>query len=399
MVGKISYMILKINLFLVFLHSLGFYPLWNFRLGLLQIICAFSFLLSNQRKELKLTSKSILISSFFLICLLFFNGGLDDLSKFVGAFFFSLNVLFILSLKDDTKNEIFNFFLKGMAIILAPSIVVFILVLTGFGFPNLGLIVHPQHEFYFYFNYIFVLIGTYGVRFNSVFCEPGHLGMIIAMMLFVDNYKFKNATTIILVLSLILTLSLAGYLLLLGGYFLRNSIVNFKQIVKKGLIALILILLLLVVVYQIGGKDNIVTELIIDRLEYNEDSGSISGDNRISNKTERIFNEMSLTDLWFGMNNSEYKMLVEYEIIAGAGYKLFIMENGIIAILAVFILYLSLVSYSKNKKLGYLLLLLYSISFIQRSSVFWSSMLFTFILAQGIFNLSYTEEHNKNKLI
>ena len=54
-------------------------------------------------------------------------------------------------------------------------------------------------------------------RFQSIFLEPGHLGMISSLMLYMIRYNMRSWQGIIIFLSSLLSMSLAAYMLLFLG--------------------------------------------------------------------------------------------------------------------------------------------------------------------------------------
>lgn len=379
----------KMSLFCSFLHSMHFYYLWNFRLGILQAFSILLFILLallTKEELFRHSVKSLFVSLFFLLCLFFFNDGLDDTFKIIGAISFAIVVYILLGLKDSYRKEIFDFFYVGIFIILLPSLIVFILIGLGLNLPSGGFVVYPSADFYWYVNFWFVLIGTYGIRFNSLFCEPGHLGMILAFLIFIRGYNFKDFKTIILILSLILTLSLAGYILLALGYVFRSLQFNIKKTVKYCFLFLFAISISLIVVRNINGGNNVINDLIVDRLAFDEETGTIAGDNRVSGHTDLIFEEVPFYSFFFGLDDDSFDML-RGESIKGAGYKIFILKNGLLGVILTFLLYVFFASYSRNRLLAWLLLFLVSINFLQRAYPFWSSQIFIFITAMSVFTI------------
>lgn len=399
--SKITSFCFNFSLFCAFLHSMLCYYFWDVRLGIIHSITLilFIFFYLSNREKFEHSKKNLFVSVFFLICLLLYNQGLYDIFKFFGALSYSCVFYILLGLSYEYKKELFQFFFKGMAIILSISLSAFLLLGLGVDLPNNGLVVHPEADFYYYINYYVVFIGTYGIRFNSIFCEPGHLGMVLSFLLFVDGYNFKKISTIILTISLLFTLSLAGYVLLFLGYFLRLSTFNVgKAILHLSIFFLFIIMSVSILIYY-SGEDEIVQELIIDRLEYDEGEGTISGDNRVTEATDNYLLNMDLSELLLGVSAKKRILLRNSEIISGSGYKIFIIENGLLAVFLTLVLYMILALYAEqNKKLVWYLLLLYSINFIQRAYPYWCSLIFIFITAIAVFSIEEEiSKSNKNK--
>ncbi len=70
---------------------------------------------------------------------------------------------------------------------------------------------------------IFFLIKTRGYnafyRFNGPFLEPGHLSMIVAILLYANKYDFKNNRYLwVLLVTIVLSFGLAGYVITIIGF-------------------------------------------------------------------------------------------------------------------------------------------------------------------------------------
>lgn len=384
----------EITIFCAFLYSMNCFWFWNFRLPYFNL-CAIVLLLilkAFNRNIYKLNRRSFFISILFFLAQIFGNNALADISKFGGALIYSFIVYLFLSLRWEYQKHVFNFIYDKLAVILAISLILFILVIIGIPLPNFGYITHPTLDFYSYTNYGLLLHGIYGIRFNSIFCEPGHLGMIIAFLLFINGYDFKNKSTIILILSLLFTLSLAGYVLAAVGYILLQMKQNFKSTLLRLFKASALFSLVYLFTINYNNGNNLVNELIFSRLEYDPQEGTIAGDNRASNSLNNYYESLSYEEFLFGIGQEKYTDESSNGLLSGAGYKLFIVIAGVFGVVVVSVFYLSIVITSKKtiRMEYFFLLILYALCFIQRAYPFWAAEVFTFILAGGYFLNSKT---------
>ena len=249
-------------------------------------------------------------------------------------------------------------------------------------------------DIYVYNNYIFTLYGSYGVRFHSIFCEPGHVGMIISFLLYFLKYDMRNKYVILLIINLLFTLSLAGYLLLLFGWLI-NYITDFSA--KKMLLIIIVGFSLYysyVLLVDILSSDNIIYEYVLKRLVYDEDAGTIKGDNRVSQYlTDYIENNLSLYEYLLGLSHDKFdKLIAMYG--CGSGYKMYLIEFGMLSIVFVFFFYFyMLYLFKENRYFMIGAFLLFVIAFIQRSYPFWISEMFIFMLGP-----SYILVNNQSKI-
>lgn len=126
--------------------------------------------------------------------------------------------------------------------------------------------------------------------------------------------------------------------------------------------------------------ENPVNELIVARLEYSERDG-IKGNNRVYKDTDRVFkNAIETNQIWTGLGMNRFNELFN-RTIAGSGYKIFLLQYGIIGMLLVFFMYYSysLTAINENRKFAALFLLFMGIIFLQRCYPFWFSWQMPFI--------------------
>ena len=97
----------------------------------------------------------------------------------------------------------------------------------------------------------------YQNRFCGIFLEPGYLAALCSFLLFVDKYDLKKKENKILVLAVMVSLSLAGYIFLAVGYMLlrANKIVD---LLKKIFGLLFYVLLFYTIFTNYDDGDNIV---------------------------------------------------------------------------------------------------------------------------------------------
>ena len=132
----------------------------------------------------------------------------------------------LLCLQDSKKELLLYHITKWFGMILIPGMIIYICSFFV-NLPSLGIIqTHYGGDFYGEpcYNYLFYLkpitVGATGMfRFNGPLIEPGDLGCVSAFLLYATKFDFKRFKYLWAVLaSLILTFSLAGYLLALFGY-------------------------------------------------------------------------------------------------------------------------------------------------------------------------------------
>ena len=225
--------------------------------------------------------------------------------------------------------------------------------------------------------------------------------MMVAFLLFINGYNIKNKSTIVLFVSLLCTLSLAGYVLAAIGFILLQMKRNFKTTLSHLAKVAVLFCAVYTFASNYNNGNNLVNELIFSRLEYDSQEGTIAGDNRASNSLKQYYENLTPNEFLFGIGSKRYSDEASGGLLAGAGYQLFIVIYGVAAVISVLLFYLSII-YSNNKSVRteyFFLLILYALCFVQRSYPFWASEVFTFTLANGIFlnRINFIKPRNKHE--
>lgn len=208
-------------------------------------------------------------------------------------------------------------------------------------------------------------------RFQAVFVEPGHFGMIAAFLLFVQSYNLKKWYNLILFLGALLSLSLASYVLMAIGIFLLIFI-KYRHLFVYAVLVVVLSGTIITVINQVVGEYNLFNRLIVERLEL--ENGHLAGNNRFSSDFENDYERKVWTGaMWFGWQP-------DFSIYSGgnAGYKRYISEYGLIGLFICIATYLSFCR-GYPRKYAYSLFLLYAASFLQRAYPFWTSELIIYI--------------------
>ena len=279
----------------------------------------------------------------------------------------------------------------SLCIILVPGLILhFIMLNTGI-FPSI-IIQRGDWESYYFFNYIFLLKGavTYeseGLRFQSVFLEPGYCATLLSFILYSNEYEFRKFYNKVILLGVIASMSLAGYLTTLVGFILNRFSQHYS--VKKYVPIFILLLASYSVAVNYNDGHNVVNELIIERLQPDEDKG-IAGNNRVSERTEDYFHDI-LKDgrFLFGvgqkevdrLNGGRFKGEDFQNSIAGAGYQMYLIVNGLVSALLWLLFYYLLAKNCNNKRYSMGFVIVVFITFLQCAYPYSMSWLIPYILA------------------
>jgi len=370
----------------------------------LSICVVFLAICLKKRNMLSFSSRKFF--SFLCIVLISIYIGLNEGSLFSSAGLFlqySPVMLFIL-LKKEIQVQTLNFITVWLAALLTVSLIVHIIItFLGIPIPSLGnLPIQRGPTVYAFRNYIvYVKPAIDSVsnhyRFYGAFIEPGYMATACVLLLFANKFDFRKWTSKIFLTVILFSFSLAGYVLFLVGF----CFCGFQQFKKTVYAVIVLIPVILVCSYVFNVEDkNLLYELIGSRLEYDEGKG-IAGNNRFMGATDELFDEsLHNGKLWFGLK--DYQYLARERIIWGAGYKLFLLQHGIIGAMFVLLFYFSIIGSAQNKKYAFLFLILIVINFLQRTYPTWMAILIPYIAGISLNDLNIKnnkiKENEKNRL-
>ena len=239
--------------------------------------------------------------------------------------------------------------------------------------------------------YLFIAAPTAftGYRYHSVFLEPGYLGTMCALFLYINNYNLKKYYNVFFLVALILSLSLAGYVLAVIGYFLYVGIQ--KRSIVKALFFVGVIGSIFFFVAQFDDGDSDVNNLIVERLKYDEEKG-ISGNDRFGENTERLYQQtLNSWDFLFGIDkNTFYASKLE-----GSGYKIYIIHYGIISYILIWAFYWVMASTSRERKKTLTLCFLLYLCFLKATDPCTYSWLLPFLLYVNKYKQVEIKENTK----
>lgn len=219
--------IFKVALFTSFIYSMNPWFLWS--LGNYSVILSvvlFLFTLFH-RKELYLINEKRLLSFFILVILHIYLLLIKSDVTILTIIFSILNICvfgFIIFSRDACRIVSLQFIAKLLACISLVSIFGLILFFLGFNFsPNVVDYNEGQYEYY---NYYFFLVDLKTIvadkwRFSGYFLEPAHIGVASTVLLISQNYNFRKWYNLILLLTVIISFSLAAYVLFIFGLYVK----------------------------------------------------------------------------------------------------------------------------------------------------------------------------------
>lgn len=294
-------------------------------------------------------------------------------------------VLSVFCLQNEYQIKLFRIIQCSVAILLVPSLILHYILLVNPLPPFGGIIEHPASINYIYGNYIFLIKNDimYPDRFCGFTLEPGYIGSFCAYMLYADRFRMRKIENIVLLVSVISSLSLAGYLLTTMGFFMCKVSSNVRIIFKR----LLQIGCLVVIAYFIAQKyndgDNYINEKIFERLQIDEKKG-IKGNNRISDDVNVYYDQFLRSDnLLVGYSDAQMqKLRNSLEVWNSAGYKVFLMNNGLIRLLLILAFYYLIARSSDNKYYSMGFFMIIFIYFLATGYVF--SLMWLMVYTLGI---------------
>lgn len=338
------------------------------------------FISSYLMRSIRFGKRALLL--FILLCMLsIWTMTNVTVSYGLLTFFYYIPAVILFMLPLKLKETTLHFVTKWFSIIMLISLLLFFITQI-ISIPSFGVFKLTDNTFYPpYKNYLFFIQSTDAFdaiiyRFNGPFLEPGHLSVVSSLLLFANRYNFKeNKWLYVPLVCVIFSLSLAGYVITLIGYLLL-TLKNFKVLIYS---AITLFASYIFITQIWNGGNNVVNELIIARLAYDEEKG-IAGNNRTVEWTDSFFESMwKKGELWKGIGSIDNDSR-----IIGAGYKIYFLRLGIISAILIFCFYWFLVPKNYDKRFVYSFLIILILIFIQRAYPWWYSWLLCFTLGCSI---------------
>lgn len=369
--------------YLSFLLSMNLWLGWEGRAKYFNAIIGVLSLVIIYLNRIKLNFSFQNVGMFLVLFLAY---ALNQLPFGYFSIFYFLPYFLIICLNDKDKIECLRFITKWFGYLMIPSLIVyglfFVVDLPSFGIQRANMNDWAIDCGYGVCqNYLFYMRSSfsgYEIRFNGPFVEPGHLGMMAAFLLLVNQFDFKRKGMWPILVAIIFTLSLAGYLLA----FISFMMILFykKKIQLKHLLAYTSLFLFIYAfaVYYNGG-DNILYEKIFSRLEADGEKG-FAGNNRVFGMIDVYFAALwnnTQTMLW-GYPQETMEWLADNNS-RGTGYIMWMCLHGLVGTIAVSIIYLFYFLRSKTKLFAGICLVFIVLMFWQRSYPFWTSWIICYV--------------------
>ena len=381
--NDIRYNLFKWGVLLLFLQSMFIWFLWDQQI-LFIIICLFLTLIFfyNRKQSVFSIKRANIIPVLLILVIQIYVVRDQNINGLILALIKTILISSFIILNDKIKIYLFRFLTKSIAVIMAISVFAWILYLLDVPLPYFEISFNENQ--YTFDNYYFFLHNHIDMllpypRFSSVFLEPGQLGMILSFLLLSNRFELKRKEILIIFISLLFTFSLAAYVMLFISatvYLISLSKKPFRNFIIWGSF--------LFLIYSFSNNykngENLVNLFVFERLQI--DNGKLAGDNRNSEDLDVYFKKfVNSADFSTGLGKEKY---IELYLGSNAGYKVFILQYGIIGTFLVLLFYLFIVL-GKSTKMAWILFLVYILCFIQAAYPLWDCQLILFITAIPFF--------------
>lgn len=365
-------------MFTLFLESMYAYFFWSLPFVIPAIVSVYSLIFVVINPHYFNFCRKNLIPFFLFFLTMLYTKRDQNIFGYIGGVLPFIPIFLFFTLKLYYKAKFLSLLTKVLAVILFISLLSWLLVTFGVRLPYTMISYNMDGETYFlksYFTFIeydFISLGF--KRFMSIFIEPGYLGALLAIMLYINNFELRRKEVLILFFSLICSFSLAGYLMLFVAYISYVLRYN-KRAAGSLMLILVLIILSVNLAVKLNNGENMLNQLIIERMEISND-GKLSGYNRTNDEMDRMFVDfLKSKDLVYGIG----QRYVQFG--ANVGYKPFIIINGILGLILLLLSYLS--GWLYNKRVFTLTIsILYIMIFSKgHSEIFWAGYLMIYAIS------------------
>lgn len=296
-------------------------------------------------------------------------------------------IYFVVTFSHEEKVLFLRWFINVFCWILVVSIPFYILYAVGFSLPHKQ-IYHANPWYPPFYNYYFFTTSVYDYgfmgRFRGIYAEAGHLGMMTAILLYAYRFNIKNWRGVVMLLTVVLSFSLAGIILTISGYLLYLMLNHSGRFNFRPLLFLLVLWGGFIFLENNAGNssNSLITRYIVGRLIYDQDKG-IAGNNRNTDDFDLQYKQFCKTsEFWIGYSPDD-----DVHSSYGTGnssYKVFVMNFGIVATVLIWLFCIAYIR-EEYSKLAIGLMVVLFLSFLQRPYILWASQIFTFICFTGIY--------------
>ena len=331
----------------------------------LKYVCVIGVLLLADYRHLRMPNLMNLLLPFILFVMNVFN---TPSGVSMPPSILSVLLLLAFALLDDvTVLRVFCYYRCYLLVMAILGIIAFVAFIFQVRIPYEIIPYYTSNENMLYANYYFSYILFYGVndgiRLCGLFNEPGYFGTFLALMIIIERCR-SNWRTLVLFIAGCFTLSMAFFSLLVVGICLLRC---------SKLQMLVLFTSLLVFVFVILPNmqfENPVLQQVVERFQYDEKSGKLTGDNRTSDDFEKIEAEFYRSNhLLLGMGTGYCH--VKRGVVDTSSFRTILVEWGFLGILVTYVNLFAVAYYIAHKdKMTLVFLFCFILSVYQRPNIF-----------------------------
>lgn len=300
----------------------------------------------------------------------------------------SIGIFLLMSKKE--KKQTFKYFYYIVLVSCSISIILYIVYMLGLksifktvGFYNDGVLSSYYKQFFVFA----IMDGGFSIpRLCGIFNEPGGLGTVCALLFAAVYKKTGNIQKIILLLSLVFSFSLGGYVLV-SVYFLLLSIIEKRW---KLICFAVLLVILFFVLPHIDFHNEFLNEVFA---RFKITNFELAGNNRTSELFDAEFlNFIKSSDVFLG-KGATYGL-----DLGSSSYKNLVLQFGILGTGLFFVLWLFIAFYcGQNNKYCIILLIVFIISLYQRPVALTNS--YGYVVLFGSFSWLTQKEMTINQIL
>ena len=319
---------------------------------------------------------------FFAVSILLLNFSSNGVVLFANTSLFLIVSFLLISYR--AKIKAYDVFYKLFTLSLIPGLVIFVLSFFGFDLPwerlestndsktALGL---------FYRNYLGSVVLSNQIfstgmgeiyRFSAIYDEPGVVGTVAALLLASNRFKLDTISSKIILISGVISFSLAFYVLA-GVYVLLKTPVLLIKVLMP-------VLILVFIFYGELKENSLISHYLFDRIEQGFDDPK-SVDNRVSTCFKNEFDGYIKSGNFFIGNGAGAHSDTGCNV---SSYLSIIYNHGFLGFSLIIIFYTLLyLILSPNLKFLYMypFILVFALSLYQRPAFFSTWMIVIFAAA------------------
>ncbi len=291
------------------------YFIWHLPPTLKLFVLASPSILLVRKLDIRKYNKSFVL--FFSLLLL--NNIIQGFSIIYSIYLLLFSI--IPFVKRDYALVVFKYFKTILALVFSFSLFEWMLYLMGVQLP--GFYIEPLTEMktYDYTVYIpFLVVPNLlldSFRFLSVFDEPGVVGTISLLVLFVESYKFNDWRNVIIFIAGISSFSF---------FFILGSLLYMTIVfLSKKPYVIFAFILVLFIFYNCTKDNEVLDKLVYSRLEWDSSSGTFAGDNRATDNFKSYYDSIKGTSgYYWGVGQKA----LDNHNDGGYGYRNVILRYG-----------------------------------------------------------------------